>query len=217
MASKLKANPRPRTGTHGSRSLRKQSLIPAVIYGHGLANENVALPVHEVELAVKHGERLLELDVSGAIQNVLIKEVQWDTYGVDVIHVDLTRVNLDERVEVTVPIILKGTPVGLIEGGSLQQVSAEVDLECPVVAIPESLSVQVNALKVDDVITMADLKLPEGSVLKSDAATIVCTVVIIAEEVAAPAGEEGAAAEPEVIGAKKEEEEGEEEEGKKKE
>ncbi|MCE5278568.1 MAG: 50S ribosomal protein L25 [Planctomycetaceae bacterium] len=215
MAAKLKANPRTRTGTHGSRSLRKQSLIPAVIYGHGLANETVALPVHEVELAVKHGERLLELDVAGTIQNVLIKEVQWDTYGVDVIHVDLTRVNLDERVEVTVPIILKGTPVGLIEGGSLQQVSAEVDLECPVVAIPESLSVQVNALKVDDVITMADLKLPEGSILKSDPETIVCTVVIITEEETAPA-EEGAAAEPEVIGAKKEEE-GEEEEGKKKE
>ncbi len=116
----LKATKREEIGTRQVRRLREQGLIPAVIYGHGEGAVSVTLNEHEVELAIQHGERLLEIEFEGKMHNVLIKEVQWETYGQEVIHVDLARVDLDERVEVTIKIVLKGTPAGASEGGVLQ-------------------------------------------------------------------------------------------------
>jgi len=212
MSVQLKATPRSELGTRKARVLRKQGLIPAVIYGHGKDCLSVTLNEHDFGRALHHGERLLEIDLEGQTENVLIKDVQYDTYGQVVLHVDLTRVRLDERVEVTVPIVLRGTPAGAADGGVLQQSTAEARIECVVTAIPEDLRLQVNDLNVADSLTMADLELPEGATLLDEPDTTICTVIVIAEEEEAPAEEEEAvAAEPEVIGEKKEE--GEEAEG----
>ena len=115
----IKASKRDQTGSRNVKRLRKQGLIPAVVYGHGEGTESVTLQEHDVQLAILHGERLLELDCEGKTQNVLIKEIQYDTYGQKVLHMDLTRVNLDERVEVTVEIVLRGTPAGVSEEGGM--------------------------------------------------------------------------------------------------
>ena len=206
----LKATKREEIGTRHVRRLRKQGFIPAVIYGHGEGTVSVTLNEHEVELAIQHGERLLELEFEGKMHNVLIKEVQWETYGQEVIHVDLARVDLDERVEVTVKIVLKGTPAGASEGGVLQQIASEVRIEVAVRSIPDEILVVVNEMNVGDKLTMADLPLPEGATLIGDAAAPVASVNVIAEEVEAEAAEEveeGAAAQPEVIGEKQEESE----------
>jgi large subunit ribosomal protein L25 len=170
---------------------------------------------HDVESAVFHGERLLEIELDGKKENVLIKEVQYDTFGQEVIHVDLARVRLDERVEVTVPILLRGTPAGVSEGGVLQQAANEVTLECLVSEIPEEIALQVTDLNVGDAQYMRDLPLAEGAKLLSDSDAMVCSVIVIAEEEAPPEVEEGeeAAAEPEIIGEKPEE--GEEQEAEK--
>ena len=88
----------------------------------------------------------------------------------------------------------------------LHQVSAEVTIECTVRAIPEDIRVSVAEMKVDDVIAMKDLPLPEGAVLVDDGETIVVTVGLVKEEIEAPAPVEVAPVEPEVIGEKKEEE-----------
>ena len=207
----MKATTRSELGTRKARVLRKQGLIPAVIYGHGKDCLSVTLNEHDFNLAMHHGERLLEVDLEGKTENVLIKDVQYDTYGQVVLHVDLTRVNLDERVEVTVPIVLRGTPAGSADGGVLQQSAAEARIECVVTGIPEDVRLQVNDLNVGDSLTMADLELPEGATLLDEPDTTICTVIVIAEEEEAPAEEEQGAAEPEVIGEKKEEDaEGEE-------
>lgn len=211
MAQLLKASKRTQKGTHQARHLRKQGQVPGIIYGHGETPVPVSLDKHEVDLAIKHGERVLEINIDGASQHCLIKEVQWDIYAVDVLHVDLYRVSLDERVEVTVPIVLRGTPAGAADGGVLQQIVADLAIECLVTAIPEDIRASVVAMKIGDVLRMKDLKLPEGAVVKLDPEAIIASIIQIAEEVAAPAAAEGAA-EPEVIGrAKEEDEEGAEE------
>jgi len=189
--------------------MRTKGYIPAIVYGHGQTAEAVTLNRHEVELAVHHGERLLEIDLQGTTENVLLKEVQWDTFGQDILHVDLTRVDLDERVTVTVPIDLRGTPAGAAEGGVLQQVTSEVKIECAVRAIPEEIRVVVNDMKIGDSVYVRDIKLPDGATLEEEGGSLVCSVNIVAEEVEQPAEAE-AAAEPEVIGEKKEEAEGQE-------
>ncbi len=206
----LKATKREELGTRHVRRLRKQGLIPAVVYGHGEGTVSITLNEHEVELAIQHGERLLELELEGKMQNVLIKEVQWETYGQEVIHVDLARVDLDERVEVTIKIVLKGTPAGASEGGVLQQAASEVHIEVAVRSIPEEILVIVNDMNVGDKLTLGDLPLPEGATLIGDAAAPVASINVITEEGEAEVteeGEEGASTQPEVIGEKQDESE----------
>jgi large subunit ribosomal protein L25 len=215
----LKANKRETFGTRKLKPLRKQGQIPGIVYGHGQPPLPVALSLHDVGVALAHGERLLELDVEGKIQNVLVKEVQYDPMGQEILHVDLARVDLDERVKVTVPIVLRGTPAGAAEGGVLHQVTAQATIECTVRSIPEDLRMSVAEMKIGDVLQMKNLTLPEDAKLVSDAETIVATVSIVKEEVVAPAAAavEAAVAEPEVIGEKKEEPEEEEKKETKKE
>ena len=209
----LKAQKRLEAGTRKARALRRQGLVPAVIYGHGRQTEAITLSEHDVSLAVLHGERLLEIELDGKKENALIKEVQYDTFGQEVIHVDLARVRLDERVEVTVPIVLRGTPVGLSSDGVLQQAANEVTMECTVTEIPEEVSLQVTDLDIGQALYMRDLPLPEGAKLLSNSDTMICSIIVIAEEevpAEAPEAEE-AVAEPEVIGEKPEPEEGQQE------
>ncbi len=199
----LKASQRKEIGTREVRRLRKQGMIPAIVYGHQQTALAITLNEHDIVLALQHGERVLEIDVDGKKENVLIKEAQYDAFGNKLLHMDLTRVRLDERVELTVPIVLRGTPAGARDGGVLQQTTSEVTIECLVTAIPEDLRVNVNEMNIGDSLQAKDLELPEGATLQTDPDTVVCTISVIAEEEEAAEAEE--AAEPEVIGEKPEE------------
>jgi large subunit ribosomal protein L25 len=208
MAEVLKATTRTESGTRSARAMRKEGLVPAVLYGHGEGTVSLALNSRELFFALRHGEKLLDVELDGSHQNVLIKALQYDTWGKEILHVDLTRVNLDELVTVTVKINLLGTPVGVDDGGSLQQPMPSLEIECRVDQIPEEIRVQVNALKIDDALHVSDLELPEGAKLLGDPEALVCNVITIAEEVEAEEVEEGeGGAEPEVIGGKPDEDE----------
>ena len=202
----LKISKREKLGTTHARRLRRDNLIPAVVYGHGQENQAVSLSAHDIELAVRHGEHLLKCELDGAEQNFLIKDVQYDYMGHSIIHVDLTRVDLNERVSVTVPLILRGTPVGVeTEDGVLRQQLAELNVQCVVTSIPEELRVPVAEMHIGDILRVADLKLPEGVMTEEDPEAVVASVSVVAEEAEAPVEE--AALEPEVIGTKSEDEE----------
>lgn len=208
MTEALKATIRTEGGTRKARALRKQGLLPAVVYGHGEDTVSLTLDTHAMALAVKHGEKLLNVELDGEEINVLIKAIQYDTWGKEILHVDLTRVDLDELVTVTVKIHLLGTPAGVEAGGSLQQPMSSVEIQCRVDQIPEEIRIQVNDLNIDDSIHLSDVELPEGSELLGDPNALVCNVITIAEEVEPEEGEEGEeSAEPEVIGAKPDEDE----------
>ncbi len=200
----LKATKRSGSGTRDARELRKTGMTPCIIYGHGQENIAVAMNEHDLDLAIHHGERLLELDVEGKIENVLIKDTQYDTFGHALLHMDLTRVSLDERVVVTVPVVLHGTPEGVAAGGVLQQTASEVTIECVVTAIPDELRAQVNDLQIGETYTAGELELPEGASLVTDAETPVCSLTVVAEEEEPVEAAEEETAEPEVIGEKKE-------------
>ncbi len=203
----LKASARTDSGSRSARRLRSKGMVPGIIYGHGEQPVSITLNRHDLDVAIHHGERLMEIDLAGQGHNVLIKDVQYDTFGNEILHVDLTRVNLDERVEVTVPVVLRGTPAGAADDGVLQQSASVVTIECVVTAIPEEIRVSVIELGVGDSLRAAALRLPEGARLLTEPDTQVCNVSVLAEEVEVEVEAEEVA-QPEVIGEKAEEGEG---------
>jgi large subunit ribosomal protein L25 len=210
----LKAEPRSALGSRANKRLRDSGFIPGVVYGHKEAVVPVTLPKKELSTHLSRGAHVFDLSLGGKAEKVLVKDVQYDHLGIEVLHVDFARVSLDERVEVTVPLELKGTPKGEEEGGVLQQIVAELEIECVVTDIPDRVIHNVSEMAIDDVLHIKDLKLPPGAKALQDEDLIVAMVKVIEEEAGAPAAE-GETAEPEVIGRKPEEGEAAEGEAKK--
>jgi large subunit ribosomal protein L25 len=204
-AATVTVKPRSELGSRANKRLRDSGQLPGVIYGHKEAVIPITLPKKEVVNHLSHGAHLFDLHIEGKTEKALIKEVQYDHLGIEVIHVDFDRVSLDEKVEVTVPIDLKGTPKGEEEGAVLQQIIAELEIECLVTEIPDAIRHNVTEMAKDSVLLIKDLQLPPGVRALQDGELLVATVREIQEEVAAPEGAEGESAEPEVIGKGKEE------------
>jgi large subunit ribosomal protein L25 len=218
MAETLNVKVRGETGTARMRRLRNTGAIPAILYGHGEANVNLAVIHKELMAAVKHGGKLVSLkgDVS---DSALIRQVQWDVYSKEIIHLDLMRVDANEMVNTTVRLELKGTPAGAAEGGVLQFITHEIEIECPAMAIPDKIVVSVLELKLNAAIHVSEVKLPEGAKLVTHGEDVVvqCVTPRKDEEETAPGAEGATGVEPELIKKEKtEEEEAEEKEKEKK-
>ena len=205
MAEVLSVEVRETRGKRDSRRLRNSGKIPAVLYGHGQETISLALRAEQIDAAVRHGARVVEL--AGAVQQqAFIRDLQWDTWATHILHVDFTRISAHERVRVQVSVELRGEAPGVKEGGVIEHTLHELEYECAAASIPDKLVVNVNNLKLGESITVAELEIPDGaSVLDSpDTVVVQCVVpaAVLEEE------EPGAAeVEPEVIGRKAEEEE----------
>src|SRR5215216_6179864 len=127
-APQIQASKREQLGSRANKRLRDAGHLPGVIYGHKEAIVPVTLPRKEVVNHLNHGAHLFDLALDGKSEKVLVKEVQYDHLGIEVIHVDFARVSLDEKVEVTVPVELKGEP-NTDEGGVVTQVINEIEVE----------------------------------------------------------------------------------------
>jgi large subunit ribosomal protein L25 len=194
----ITAKVRPELGSRKNKRLRDAGFVPGVIYGHKEAVVPVTLPKKELVGHLNKGAHLFALSVDGNNENVLVKDVQYDHLGIDVLHVDFARVDLNERVEVTVPLVLKGEPKGEAEGGVLQQNIADLEIECLVTQIPNEIRYNVSDMGLDAVLHIKDLPLPDGVRALQDPDLIVAAVREVVEEAPAEAAE--GAAEPEVIG-----------------
>ncbi len=212
----LTATKRDRLGSRHSGRVRASGGLPAIIYGHKTDPLPVTLDAHDALAHIHKGEKVFTLKVEegGEPQTVLLKDLQFDHLGTHVIHCDLTRVSLTEKVTVKVPVHLTGEAKGLKSAGAiLMHPTNEVDVECRVTDIPDYLEVDITELDVGHAITAAELKMPMAEMrLRTDPHAILAQIVIQQEiKVEEEAVVEGAAAgEPEVITAKKKDEEGEE-------
>ena len=208
----LTAQPRSEHGTHNARRLRKGGKIPAVLYGHKEATIPLSLSRDELYKAVRQGVRLVDVKQANKTEKALIRDVQWDAIGHDILHVDFARVSMDERIQVDVRVELRGTAPGVIAaGGVLNQPLHNLKVECLAISIPESIRVSIAELQLEQAIHVRELTLPEGvKVLNDPEAIVIQCVPKIVEEVAPAAGVAAApaaeAAEPELIGRKKPEE-----------
>ncbi len=205
----LAAQPRAQAGSAEARRIRRQNNIPAVVYGHKEDNENIAISHDDFWSVIRHNQRIVDVAVKGAkAQKCLVRDVQWDVFGKEVVHVDFERVDADERIHLTVPVKLKGTPV--IPAGSVLNFHLhELEIECAVVNIPEAIVVNVQELKLGHAIHVRELQLPEGVKALTDGDETVVAIVVHIEQAEVAPVEGGAAVEPEVLTARKPAEEGE--------
>jgi len=206
MATTLNAARRPKIGTRYARRLRSAGQLPAVVYGHGETPESIILPAHDTVVELKHGARMLQVELDGQPTQYLVKAVQYDHLGTTPIHLDLMRVDLTEMVTVDVGIELRGTPKGVADGGVLEQLLGHLTVRCLVTQIPDTLRPSVTHLGVGDALNVGDLKLPEGVTTEADPGERVAFVRVLAEEAAVEAAPTEEVAQPEVIGRPKKEE-----------
>jgi large subunit ribosomal protein L25 len=203
----LEAKTREHTGSKASARVRKAGRIPAVVYGHGQEPVAISLDSHDFVEGLHHGHRLLDVVIDGKAQKTLIKDLQYDHLGRDIVHADLIRISVTEKLTVTVPVELKGTAQGTAEGGIVEAHADRIEIECVAAKIPEAIVVPVKDLGVDEIIHAGDIALPDGVTLVSPAETIIVTCHVVTE---APTTEEIEGEEPtapEVIGERKKDEE----------
>ncbi len=197
-----------------SKVLRPMGKIPGIYYGHGQKN----IPVTLTELALRPLFKTsvtqvinLKLD-DGSSHPCILREVQFDPITDRPIHFDLFGLNADEKLTIEVPVILKGTPVGVKDGGTLQHVLHRLRVSCLPKDIPDHIELNVTELKINTSIHVKDLTIPNVQVLESENSTVAAVVppTILKEAEPGTAVVAEAAAEPEVIARGKKPEEGEE-------
>jgi large subunit ribosomal protein L25 len=206
----LEAEVRTQLGKH-NRQLRREGNVPGVFYIHG--EENIAVAVTEKSLKpliYTSETHIINLKLGGADKSCILRDVQFDPVTDRVIHFDLQGLRADEEINLEVPIVVTGgTPVGVRDGGILQQIIHRLKISCLPKNIPEHIEVNAGELKINHFIHVRDIKLADVTILENEGSTIVGVVPPTVEKEPTPgvvATEE--AIEPEVIAKGKKPEEG---------
>ena len=202
----LEAQIRDRTGSKTASAVRRQGRIPAVVYGHQEQPVAVSLDAHDFVEGLHHGARLMDLTLAGKNEKAIIKALQYDHLGRDVIHADLMRVDITEVIKVAVPVELKGTPKGAQEGGVLTAHTTRLEVQCLAINIPELIVVPVKDMEVGQSIHAGQVQLPEGVTLASPVETLIASCTLVQEVKTTEQVEAEVPAAPEVITEKKPEE-----------
>jgi large subunit ribosomal protein L25 len=220
----ITAKPRLTRGKNEARRLRVQGLTPAVVYGAG--QESVAVAVNPKEVAkILHSgsgfNTIFYLSVDGEHTPVMIVDHQNDPIRDSLLHVDLKRIDLTKAIEVKIPILVTGEPKGVkLQGGLLEVIKREIEIECLPNEIPEHFTVDVTELMIGQNVRAGTIALSENMKLLSPKEQVIAHVIAVRVEEEAPAADAVAAvapgaAEPEVIKKGKKDEEAPEEKKKK--
>ena len=222
----VKSEKRQGLGSNAARRLRAQGFVPAVLYGESMATTPLVLAKKDIVqiLRLESGENtIFKVAVDADSYDAMIKELQVDPATDELLHVDLIRISMDKPIRVTVPIIHRGEPIGVkTEGGFIDFVTREVEVECLPRDIPESLGIDISELHINQSFKAGSMAVPAGVKVLTDPATVLLLVSLPHKEEEVFPGEkpEGEVAaeepkEPEVI-KKERAEKGEEEAGEKK-
>lgn len=204
----LNAKLKDGSGKGVARKLRQAGRVPAVLYGKGMDTVSISIDAMEAGHlfdGISVENTIIEVQIEGEKEThqTLVRDIQAHPHKKELVHVDFLRIQKGVAVEVSVPVELVGTPVGVKDhGGTLEHLVHELPVRCIPSAIPEVLELDVSSLDIDQVLHVSDLSIPEGVEVMVEGERAVCIVSpprVIADE----EGEEGAeedVAEPEVIG-----------------
>lgn len=187
-------------GSAESRRLRRGDVIPAVVYGHGMAPVSISVDRRDLRLALSGPagvNTILELHVDGATYPAIVKDMQRDPVKRTVSHVDFQQIDLSEEIVMAVPVRLTGNAKAVLQEGGLVDLSVDrIEVRAAANNIPNEIVVDVSELTLTDVIRVSDVALPSGVTAAMDADTVVVTALAMKVETpqatAAPA--EGAEA-----------------------
>jgi large subunit ribosomal protein L25 len=204
MSEVLEVTKRELHGKLNNGRLRRTGKLPANLYGHGEEPISLTVSADGLEATLRHGAKVVELkgDASG---QALLQEIQWDTFQQHVLHVDLLRVDMKDRVKVQVDLLLRGEAPGEHEGGIVEHLVHYLEIETDPGHMPDHLHVSVNHLHLGGVLKIKDIiDLPEGAVVVGDADMLLVQCV---EPTEGRDEEVAEGAEPELIGRKADDEE----------
>jgi large subunit ribosomal protein L25 len=193
-----------------SRSMRTAGYVPGVYYIHG--GQNIAIKAPELSLrpvVFTTESNVINLEVEGEAKpfSCILKAVQFDPVTSKLIHFDLIGLKADEKIDIEIPVSLKGNAIGIKDGGQLQFILHRLQVKCLPKDIPSHIDLEVSGLKIGDSIKVSDIKIDNVEVLNDENAVIVSVVPPTAAAVEEKAAEDAAAAaEPEVISKGKKEE-----------
>ena len=209
----LDAEVREEVGKGKTKSLRDNGFIPAVVYADGKSALALKLS-HRQLIQLVHHHRIEGVVINLNIKDdkkqksrpCLIKEIQHDPVHGEIVHVDFNQISLTKAIKVNIPVVAKGEPLGVKqEGGSLEHILWEIEVECLPTSIPKDIEIDVTNLKMGDSIHVKDIAVPQGVKVLNDPGAIVLTVAApMKEEVPVEAVEGEEKLEPEVIKEKKE-------------
>jgi large subunit ribosomal protein L25 len=208
----VRAELRSGSGKNDARRLRSRGLVPLTIYGGEGGAMSAAAPLAALAAILRSESghnTIFTLDVEGAgATEVMFHDRQLDPVRGRLVHADLRRLVLGQKIEVTVHIVLDGEPVGVTEGGGvLEQLLREVQIRCSPRDIPDAIHTDVSNLGVHEMLHVSDLQVDEGIEIMTEPETAVATVAIVREEPVEEVAVEESTSEPEVIGKGKKEDE----------
>ena len=180
---KLQVSERDRRGSADARRLRRQGLIPGVLYGKGKHSYAICVPERELRRVLTGSgglHAILDVVVEGtkATHPSILKDFQQDPVRGKLVHVDLQEVPLDEPIQATVVVQLVGEAQGAKEGGVLSQVNREVNVQALPMEVPEHLELDVSEMAIGDTLRVSDLRPPAGATLLDDPETVLATVTM---------------------------------------
>jgi large subunit ribosomal protein L25 len=178
----LTAEERPERGSRPSRRLRRVGYVPGIVYGAGTEPVAFKVGARDLRIALQDPSAVLDLEIgSGPARPVIVKEEQRHPVRDEVVHVDLLQVRLDETIESTVMVELKGAEdaPGVVEGGVLEHVTRELNIEALPTSIPDRIVVDVSSLQAADTLALAAVTPPSGVTFLDDPdETIIATVTM---------------------------------------
>lgn len=174
----LDVSPREPSGSRSARRLRREGWVPGVIYGGDAEPVAIQIEVLTLNRTLAHSGAILDLDVGGQTDSVLVKDLQRHPVTGAPVHVDFLRVRMDEKIATTVFVELVGADdaPGAIEGGVLEQVTREINIEALPRDIPDGLTLDVSGMAMNDTLTVEALPTPSGVELLDDPETVLATM-----------------------------------------
>ena len=156
---KLNIADRTRTRTKGAKTLRREGLIPGILYYAGETNVNISVDKLVLYHALQSGQHIFEIELDGNTQFTMIKELQYHPVTDEVLHIDLMRVRRSEKMTIFVPLVLVGEAVGVKEGGILSQSMTQIEISCFPTDVPDQIELNIDDLEMNSSKSVTDITL----------------------------------------------------------
>ena len=156
---KLDIKDRKANRSKGAKAIRRQGLVPGVLYYSGEENVNISIDKSILFHAMHSGQRIFEIEQEGENQYTMIKQLQYHPVTDEIIHVDLMRVRRSEKINISVPLVLVGDAIGVKEGGVLSQSLTQIEISCYPTDVPEQIELNIEKLQLNAALSVADIEI----------------------------------------------------------
>jgi len=161
---KLDIETRESVGKKSTKAIRRDGKIPSTLYFKGDEPESIAIDKIKLYQALKSDQRVYEVELDGESQYVMVKAVQYHPVTDEIIHLDFMRVRRSEKMTISVPLVLVGKPIGVVEGGILSQALNQIEISCFPTNVPDQIEVNVDKMELNSSISVADVSTDDKEV-----------------------------------------------------